>query len=257
MKSKNRIDLVVFTDADNTLWDTNKVFAGAQLGLLEEIETNLNLHGPDHDRLEFVRKFDQEIAAKHHAGLRYPPRILCQTLALGLEGLSPKEAFQKIWSSGNLDHRLSDALIQKIEAAYFRRIGEKPGLCTGVREGLKWLTDRHAPALVVTEGPKKKVRDLISHYDLDAFVNRVIEGRKEPALYKRILRLIKKPAKAIMVGDQLDRDILPAQRAGLVGVYLPGGFNPAWSKSISQTTPDFQIQSFDQIREVAAKLVDV
>src|SRR5690606_10201566 len=71
----------VFVDADNTLWDTDGVFAAAQLGLLAQVEatthTTLNVAG----RLAYVRAIDQEIAERHHAGLRYPLKLLISATA--------------------------------------------------------------------------------------------------------------------------------------------------------------------------------
>ena len=50
---------VVFIDADNTLWDTDGVYADAQLALLNELEDRLGVQFPELDRLAFVRSIDQ------------------------------------------------------------------------------------------------------------------------------------------------------------------------------------------------------
>ena len=34
-----------------------------------------------------------------------------------------------------------------------------------------------------------------------------------------------------MVGDQLDRDIVPAREAGLLAVWVPSAFRPKWHDS--------------------------
>jgi putative hydrolase of the HAD superfamily len=49
---------VVFVDADNTLWDTNEVFAVAQLGLLSNVEKVVGATASTDDRLGFVRQLD-------------------------------------------------------------------------------------------------------------------------------------------------------------------------------------------------------
>ena len=55
-----------------------------------------------------------------------------------------------------------------------------------------------------------------------------------------------KPEKVIMIGDQLDKDIAPAQEAGLIGVYYPGGFMPTWITNRPEISPDYEIKSFDE-----------
>ena len=48
----------VFVDADNTLWDTDQVFADAQLGLLSAVETATGVACQVSDRLGYVRAID-------------------------------------------------------------------------------------------------------------------------------------------------------------------------------------------------------
>jgi len=76
MSDTNSPVTAVFIDADNTLWDTDGVFADAQLALLKELEDHLGVQFPEPDRLAFVRAIDQGLAERHHEGLRYPPRFL-------------------------------------------------------------------------------------------------------------------------------------------------------------------------------------
>ncbi|NKC23436.1 hypothetical protein HED50_22875 [Ochrobactrum oryzae] len=43
--------------------------------------------------MEYVRGFDQAIAERHHLGLRYPPRLLVNAIALALRGLSGQKPY--------------------------------------------------------------------------------------------------------------------------------------------------------------------
>ena len=52
----------IYTDADNTLWDTDAVFREAQLGLLNDVENLSERSLSRSDRLEFLREYDQAIA---------------------------------------------------------------------------------------------------------------------------------------------------------------------------------------------------
>jgi putative hydrolase of the HAD superfamily len=77
----DRKRLVLFVDADNTLWDTDGIFATAQLNLLTAVETAIGFPIFVANRLAFVRQIDQALAELHHRGLRYPPRLLAAAVA--------------------------------------------------------------------------------------------------------------------------------------------------------------------------------
>src|SRR5262245_46559998 len=69
----------LFTDADNTLWDTNAVYARAQLLLLHSLAGE-HMFESDVEALDFVRRIDQRIARLHPKGLRFPPMLLASAL---------------------------------------------------------------------------------------------------------------------------------------------------------------------------------
>ena len=123
--TSDRSDATVFVDADNTLWDTDQVFAGAQLAMLAETELALELKAPPQDRLAFVRAIDQAIAARHHAGLRYPPRLLVRALSHALQGYGSEAAARAAWS-GNIPAPLAG----EAEARAFRRFDLAEKRCT-------------------------------------------------------------------------------------------------------------------------------
>lgn len=100
MRDTNSPVTVVFIDADNTLWDTDGVYADAQLALLNELEDRLDVQLLEPDRLAFVRAIDQGLATRHHEGLRYPPRFLIKALALALTGSDKTSAIRLAWSGG-------------------------------------------------------------------------------------------------------------------------------------------------------------
>ncbi|MDA9393086.1 hypothetical protein WN73_21450 [Bradyrhizobium sp. CCBAU 45394] len=75
----------LFTDADNTLWDTDTVFAAAQLEMLREVEKLTGRRAPDdEDRgLAFLRTIDQRIATEHPDHLEVSARIACAGTGTG------------------------------------------------------------------------------------------------------------------------------------------------------------------------------
>lgn len=244
----------VFVDADNTLWDTDRVFADAQHGLLGGVEEARSTTAPAGDRLAYVRAVDQAIAAKHHAGLRYPPKLLITALADVLDG-RPVERAARSALTGSNEAMFLDAEIAAIESRYFEGLGKLPALRPGVETGLDRLTRAGATILIVTEGARQKVERTALRLGLDGRFSRVVEGVKRPDLYRRVLRLTGLPKRAFMIGDQLDRDIAPAKLAGLETIYFPGGFQPRWHPGIDSAAPDHTIGNFAEVPAIVHNAV--
>lgn len=242
----------LFTDADNTLWDTDSVFAGAQLALLADVEAEAALRCADADRLAFVRRVDQALAERHHAGLRYPPRLLAQATSLALAGTTPRQAVRLAIAGGVGSRRLSALVASAIEENFIAAIQRLPALRPGVREGLDQLHGRACRILIVTEGPRRKVQRIAAALGLDSFIDRIIESPKRADLYRRVLRLAGMPGRALMVGDQLDRDIAPAKAAGLETIWFPSGFRPAWEPGVEEVRPDHVVACFSEVASISS-----
>ncbi|MCP2138569.1 putative hydrolase of the HAD superfamily [Rhizobium sp. SLBN-94] len=234
---------LVLIDADNTLWDTDGVFAEAQLGLLDAVEHAAELTGPGVDRLEFVREFDQELARRHHLGLRYPTRLLIDALTLGLRGVDFQEAVRRAWSNG-ADSGLDRALVAKMESDFLVNIAKQPKLLAGVVKGLRDLASIGATAVVFTEGSRKRVIRTIQSHHLGEFIDRVFEAPKTVRMFERVKKLSTVNQSIYVIGDQLTRDIRPANEAGVKTIYIPGGFQPKWEFEAG-TLATFQAPSFD------------
>jgi len=237
----------VFVDADNTLWDTDAVFAAAQLALLAFAEEEISRGFAGSDRLAFIRDIDQRLAARHHAGLRYPPRLLAQGVALALSGVSPGQAAGLAIKGTRERQSLSGMAAAVAEEAFSSAVRELPDPRPGVREGLAALHAAGSPVLVVTEGARARVAKTAAAHGIDRFIGRIIEAPKWPDLYRRVLRLAGTPPRAFMVGDQLDRDIVPASAAGLETIWFPGGFRPSWEPAFEDVRPSHTIESFAEV----------
>jgi putative hydrolase of the HAD superfamily len=240
----------VFVDADNTLWDTDSVFADAQRKLLERVEIATGTATGADDRLAYVRGVDQAIAERHHARLRYPPKLLVRGLEAALAGLTLERAARVAWRSSTTLTRLSDDTVDEIEQAFIADLRRTPEVRLGVRKGLEALRAANCLVLVVTEETRAKVERTAKRLELDRLVDRIIEGPKRPELYRRVLRLAGAPKRAFMIGDQLDRDIAPAKAAGLETIYFPGGFRPRWTPDEKLVEPDHQIVSFGEVPSI-------
>ena len=237
--------VIVFVDADNTLWDTNAVYAEAQLSLLAAVEEHVGQPLAAQNRLAWLRSIDQAVAERHHAGLRYPPRLLVKATALALTGRNVSAAARLAWVGGSEEAGMTEDDARRIEEHFSQDIRTKPSLRPGVRRGLERLKFAGCKVLVLTEGSRSKALALLQHHKLVDLVDRVIESRKEVRLFERVLSLTNNPSLAFMIGDQLDRDIQPAQQAGVTTVFFPGGFQPKWHPPESKVVPDYKVRSFD------------
>lgn len=233
----------LFTDADNTLWDTDAVFAAAQLDMLREVERHTGRHAPDEeDRgLAFLRTIDQRIAAAHPDHLRYPPVLLAQGLALVLEGAGVEDAVARITAPDLApSHVFEPAQSRFLDA--IRRI---PPLRKGVREGLLAVTRAGIPVTIVTEERAERCRKWVAGHRLDGLIDDVLSVRKTKEVYADLKRKAG-PGRCFMVGDQIDRDVMAAAAAGFSTFYFPGGFAPYWATKLDATETT-HIDRFDAI----------
>jgi putative hydrolase of the HAD superfamily len=104
--------------------------------------------------------------------------------------------------------------------------------------------------VVVTEGGRARVEGIAAQLGVAKHIDRVLEGTKRPELYRRVLRLLGSPSRSFMVGDQLDRDVVPAKAAGLETIYFPGGFQPSWGPLAADAQPDHTISSFAEVPRI-------
>lgn len=227
----------IYTDADNTLWDTNGVYEAAQRGLLTQIEELVGDRSSASDRLAFIRDYDQAIASIHHDHLRYPPDLLARALMLGIRGTPSAEAARQVVRAGPLPDT------ERAAQAFHWMLQHSPPLLAGVREGLQLAADRGTAIYVVTEGPKERVARTLQQHGVEQFVSQILSATKTIDLYRRLKKL-GDGAPIAMVGDQLDRDIRPAREAGMLAVWVPSAFLPKWHDAESTTAASFTAENF-------------
>jgi putative hydrolase of the HAD superfamily len=227
----------IYTDADNTLWDTDSVYQAAQCALLEQIE-HLEGHATNtQDRLAFVREYDQAIATLHHEHLRYPVELLAHALLLGLRRISSSEAANRVIREGGLP---------EMEQAVNRFVGmlkTLPPLLPGVLDGIQLAVGNGLKFYVVTEGPQDRMIGSLREHGLLGYINQVLSATKTVALYKR-LKSLAGTGSVAMIGDQLDRDVLPAREACLTAIWIPSAFRPKWIDRNESVKASFVAKDF-------------
>lgn len=242
--------VLLVTDADNTLWDTNAVYAEGQLILLESTEKALHLITDFPDRLGFVRVIDQHLATLHGHDLRYPPKFLALGIAEALAGTPPKEAAQRAFEGlvprvGIPVEALGQSFLNHIQHCI-------PDLRAGVLDAIPHLRNMSVVTIVATEGTSRRCKEILTHYELASYVAEVVAGKKTAHFFTEIASKYGNPVVKFLTGDQLDRDIIPGGIAGFHTIYFPSDFKPSWEKSIP-VQPDFTVSSFSEIWPIIAK----
>ena len=249
---EKRVDMInkklfVGVDADNTLWDTDSVFAEAQLSLLSKLESTTGIEVAEGDKLNYIRQIDQEIARLHGFDLKYPVEILVRAVEVSLLGEDPRTA-AKIAVESQFDIATLD-----IYGSYAKWFLEEisnnvPKLRPGVKEGLRKIADQFGKIVIFTEGRERTCWSNLKYHGVDAFVEDVILCKKGVEFYTSFVERNKHAyLKFIMIGDQLDRDIVYAKAAGFVTIYFPGGFLPYWVDISDKHSFDYEIINFLEV----------
>ncbi len=242
INKRERLPPIVLVDADNTLWDTDGVFAKAQMRLLTLVENAVGLKSPAKDRLFYVRQVDQTIAERHHLGLRYPPRLLIDAIAFSLAGSTLELSVERAWREG---HRSGVArpTVDAIESEFIADISATPMLLPGVYRGLNELSHAAARIIVISEGSRKRILQTLTLHNMAPLVERVFEGPKTHRMFARLKKLATANQSIFVVGDQLTRDIEPANQVEIPTIYIPGAFRPAWEIA-SEISPTVTVATF-------------
>jgi putative hydrolase of the HAD superfamily len=236
---------VILSDADNTLWDTNAVFAAAQISLLAAIESATGMRALSDDRLAFVRLYDQMLASIHHLHFRYPTLLLVFALSAGLKGNSAEDAARLAIHGQAHGRVLSLSTATRISSEYEKNLGAIPTLLPGVLAGLECAKSDNINVFVLTEGRVERQREISANFGLSHMFSGIFEVTKNPAQFVR-LRERFSPGQVILIGDQPDRDIAPAVEAGCQAVLIPSKFRPNWYSEESASKASFIATSFDE-----------
>lgn len=234
---------VILVDADNTLWDTDGIFANAQLVLLAEIEALSGIKCVEQDRLAYVRRHDQALAALHHLHLKYPIQMLAASLFAGLNGQTAEDAATALINGRPTGVSFGATFETQATSHYAAALGQIPALLPTVVEGLQAASDRNISMFVLTEGRVEKQRSTIEAHQLGGYFSGVWEVKKDREQFERMCRRFD-GASVVVIGDQPDRDIVPAKQAGCTAVLVPSRFRPSWRTEADEQVADFVAENF-------------
>ena len=233
----------LFTDADNTLWDTNSIFVEAQLTMLSDLEAITGRQTPEsQDRgLAFLRDIDQRIAASHPERLRYPPVLLAEGLVHALEGADSRQAAVHALHR----NRAADRRILGVVERFTEHLRCVPPLRACVRKGLEAAALAAVPVTVVPEERLDRCRQLIGAHGFEPLIHDVLSIRKTVEAFRELKTSIG-VTHSLMVGDQIDRDIEPPKQAGFETFLFGSAFVPYWNIAM-QSTAHHCISRYDEL----------
>jgi FMN phosphatase YigB (HAD superfamily) len=249
----NRPERILITDADNTLWDVDQLYALAQLQLLNSIEALLGFATTDGRQLEAVRYIDQRIARKHPMSLNYPVTLLIDALVRCVSGDKPDDAVEGALSCENGSTRapgISEAQVSDLLAQFGSQLAAPPKLRCGVGNTVRRLKEQSIPVIVLTEGSKHRIEATLRLHGLESLVSDIVFQKKTERTYQNIaVHWHVEPTETFVVGDQLDVDVDIPKRVGCRTIWFPCSFRPFWTADY-RVQPDFTVSNYDNVLSI-------
>jgi putative hydrolase of the HAD superfamily len=173
---------------------------------------------------------------------------ICQD---AVECFAPRAYRYILWrlAGGSLD--LYDALRRQVSASQYEHFAVRPAV-PGI---LAELSSRYSLGLVANSGASMLDR-LQDHGLLDYFRSRkpgALLGLEKPDVryFQAVLTELRvEPASAVMIGDRIDCDVVPAKMLGLKTVRLRVGRHRLQRPRYPEEAPDVEIEEIGDVMEV-------
>ena len=123
------------------------------------------------------------------------------------------------------------------------------------KEVLQRLSQKYKIGIIANQdfGTEQRLTDFNVHQYIDLVIASAEEGVAKPDLRIFQIALARadcKPEEAIMVGDRLDNDIVPANKIGMTTVWIKQGFGSYAEPKTVEEQPDYIVNSLAEITEV-------
>jgi putative hydrolase of the HAD superfamily len=255
-----KFDAVIFDLDDTLVWDERL----SRQALMETAAAGAEATGADTGRLAAAAKAAAEELWHAHA-----PVERCEALGIvafegmwghfhgdddylrHLHGWVPwfrTEVWRRaLAAEGSED----DALAERLGGMFQRRRRELQSRLPGAEEVLHQLRAAGVRTGLLTNGAPDLQREKIEASGLGVFFDAAVvsgeigTGKPEPAIFHHLVRLLAvEPARALMVGNSLSRDIVGGRRAGLRTCWLnlEGEEEP-----VGLVEPDYTIRSLGEL----------
>lgn len=128
-------------------------------------------------------------------------------------------------------------------------------LYSETEECLRKLSEKYNIGVIANQslGTEKRLKA----FGILQYINLVIASAEEGVAKpdKRIFeialnRAICKPQHAVMVGDRIDNDIIPAKALGMKTIWIKQGFGKYWKISTESEKADYEVDNLSEILEI-------
>ena len=149
--------------------------------------------------------------------------------------------------------------IASVAAEYGAKVPEwrhdLEALYPDAKELLQRLSQNYKIGIIANQdfGTEQRLTDFDIRQYIDLVIASAEEGVAKPDL--RIFqialdRAICKPEEAVMVGDRIDNDIIPANKIGITTVWIRQGFGGLAKPQATVETPDYTINNLSELFEI-------
>jgi putative hydrolase of the HAD superfamily len=253
----SRNTLLIF-DADNTIWDTNSVYLEAQLAMLRPFQ--INGYIKDHTKeIISLRSIDQSLAKKI-SNFEYNPLFLAKALTFYyVSKVALDESVNMALQDTNSVVNASDITIASYKN-YISYISKIPALLKGVKDFFIQLNSQNKvniATILYSEGEISRINSVFQSHSFESlspFDEIVVNSKNSENFIKaKQIGLKYLPTdgeiQTIVIGDSLKRDIIPANYAGFVTIYIPAAYQGVEQYTLPFEKPDFQIDSFHDLSQ--------
>ena len=123
------------------------------------------------------------------------------------------------------------------------------------KEVLQRLSQKYKIGIIANQdfGTEQRLTDFNVHQYINLVIASAEEGVAKPDLRIFQIALARadcKPEEAIMVGDRLDNDIIPANKIGMTTVWIKQGFGSYAEPKTVEEQPDYIVNNLAEITEL-------
>lgn len=191
----------VLLDLDNTLLNTQELYVAAEADL-----ARLILARAKADPAEVADEIQQRKLTLFEV-YGYDPAMLPQAFEEALVNFVPAASSDDILRARDLGRRIFE---------------EEAEIKAGAEDALRRLSGNFQLYLVTVGDEETQQRRIAALRCSDVFREMFIVADKTPETYRMVLRRGEcAPDEAVMIGDSLKSDIIPAVEAGLTAIHIP------------------------------------
>ena len=174
------------------------------------------------------------------------------TIMANEAGVEPEFVFEKAIELYKQNKRgdLEIAKMLNVDLPKWDKNSEK--LYPGTEDILKKLHDKYKIGVIANQNPGTAQR--LEGFGILKYIDLVIasaeEGVSKPD--RRIFEIALEragiePDDAVMIGDRIDNDIMPAKNLGMKTIWIRQGFGGNWILKNDEETPDFTADSLSEV----------